>query len=169
MKFSVKMPPVVARVLVALVVVGGLYALLSPEEPDRQKPPVFGQGALAIQRQDGQTETYAVEIARTPPQHAYGLMFRESVPERGGMIFLYDTEEQVAMWMKNTSIPLDMVFVRSDGVIVKLLQAAKPFDTTPLPSGEPVKAVIELKDGAIRRDGLSLGDRVVWEGLDIKP
>jgi len=88
-------------------------------------------------------------------------MFRRSVPADRGMIFPYDPPQTVAFWMKNTLVPLDIIFIRSDGTIVRVTHA-KALDLTPLPSGEPVAAVLEIRAGRAAELGIKEGDVASW-------
>jgi len=89
------------------------------------------------------------------------MMFRRSVDGNRGMIFPYDPPQNVAFWMKNTLIPLDMIFIRADGTIARIA-TAKALDETPVPGGEPVAAVLELRAGRASELGIREGDRVEW-------
>ena len=88
-------------------------------------------------------------------------MFRRSLAADRGMIFPYDPPQEAAFWMKNTLIPLDMVFIRPDGTIARIA-TAKALDLTPVPSGEPISAVLELRGGRAAELGIRAGDRVDW-------
>ena len=88
-------------------------------------------------------------------------MFVRSLAGDRGMIFPYAPSQDVAFWMKNTLIPLDMVFIRSDGTIVRIA-TAKPLDETPVPAGEPVAAVLEIRGGRAAELGIKAGDTVDW-------
>lgn len=101
-----------------------------------------------------------VEIADTPEEKAVGLMFRRSVPERTGMLFPYETQQEVTMWMRNTYVPLDMVFIRADGVVHRIEARTEPLSERIVASRGPVTAVLELAGGAAERLGLRPGDRV---------
>jgi len=103
---------------------------------------------------------FDVEVARTEKDRARGLMFRRSLPQDHGMLFLFETERPIAMWMKNTYIPLDMVFVSRKGRVTSIARGAIPLSETVIPSGGPVYAVIELAAGAADAIGLSVGDHV---------
>jgi hypothetical protein len=116
---------------------------------------------MTIRRSDGQSFPFIIEIAETPEQQRYGLMFRRALPQDAGMLFISDPDRPVSMWMKNTYIPLDMLFIRHDGTIVKIITHAEPFDLTPLSSGEPVRGVIEINAGEAERRGLKIGDKIV--------
>jgi uncharacterized membrane protein (UPF0127 family) len=102
-----------------------------------------------------------VEVAATPEQQEAGLMFRRALGPDRGMIFPYDPPQPVAFWMKNTLIPLDMIFIRSDGTIARVA-SARPLDLTPVPSGEPVAAVLEIAGGRAAALGIRAGDKVNW-------
>jgi len=89
-------------------------------------------------------------------------MFRQSIAGDRGMIFPYDPPQGVAFWMKNTLIPLDILFIRSDGTIVRITKA-EAMDLTPLPSGEPIAAVLEIRSGRAAELGIKEGDIVSWK------
>jgi uncharacterized protein len=99
----------------------------------------------------------AVEIADTPGLRERGLMFRHRLAEDRGMLFLYEDVQPVAMWMKNTYIPLDMVFVRADGSIAEVVEGTVPHSLDTIQSREPVLAVLEVAAGGARRLGLRPG------------
>ena len=107
------------------------------------------------------THMFTVQIAATPEQQEHGLMFYRSLGADQGMIFPYDPPQSVSFWMKNTLIPLDMVFIRADGTIARIA-TAKPLDETPVPAGEPVAAVLEIRGGRAAELGIRPGDTVDW-------
>ena len=104
---------------------------------------------------------FNVQVAATGKQQERGLMFYRSLEPDQGMIFPYDPPENVAFWMKNTLIPLDMLFIRADGTIARIV-TAKALDETPVPAGEPVAAVLELRGGRAGELGIREGDRLEW-------
>jgi uncharacterized protein len=104
-----------------------------------------------------------VEVARTPEEQARGLMFRESLPADGGMLFPMDPPRHASFWMKNTIIPLDMIFIRPDGSIARIEPETIPHSLAPVTSGEPVSAVLELAGGRAAALGIAEGDRVIWD------
>jgi uncharacterized protein len=104
-----------------------------------------------------------VEIARSEDEQARGLMFRKSLPADGGMIFPQNPPRFASFWMKNTLIPLDMIFIRTDGSIARIQPETVPHSLTPVVSGEPVSAVLELAGGRSAELGISEGDMVRWE------
>jgi uncharacterized membrane protein (UPF0127 family) len=123
-------------------------------------PPSFDHDRLAIEGAAGRFE-FQVEVASTPDQRAYGLMFRESLDDDRGMLFDFGRPQPVAMWMRNTYIPLDMLFIRANGQIGRIVPHAQPLSDRTLESGEPVRAVLELRGGVTAELGIEPGDRIV--------
>jgi uncharacterized membrane protein (UPF0127 family) len=105
---------------------------------------------------------FKVDVAATPEQQQRGLMFVRSLAADRGMIFPYDPPQPVAFWMKNTLIPLDMIFIRADGTIARIAANTTPQSLDPVPSGEPVAAVLEVRGGRSAELGVREGDRVDW-------
>ena len=131
-----------------------------------------GKVALTIRSANG-AHPFTVEMARTKEEQARGLMFRTDIPENGGMLFAPHPPEggpprEANFWMKNTPSPLDIVFIRADGTIARIAENAVPQSETPIPSGEPVAAVLELRGGRALDLGISEGDRVTWTGQPSK-
>ena len=122
-------------------------------------PPDFGHDQLTIESSARRLE-FQVEMATTPDQRAYGLMFRENLSDDHGMLFDFGHPQPVAMWMRNTYIPLDMLFIDAAGRIVRIVHEAQPLSDTVLDSGEPVRAVLELRGGLTAELGIEPGDRV---------
>ena len=100
------------------------------------------------------------EIADTPARQSQGLMFRRSLDPRHGMLFLYPTAQEVRMWMKNTYIPLDMVFIRSNGTIHRIERNTEPFSEATISSEGEVTGVLEISGGGAASLGIKTGDRV---------
>ncbi|HEX8839325.1 MAG TPA: DUF192 domain-containing protein [Sphingomicrobium sp.] len=115
---------------------------------------------LTIRSRSGE-HRFTVEVAATADQQERGLMFRKSLAGDRGMIFPYAPPQQVAFWMKNTLIPLDIVYIRADGTIARIVNA-EPMDLTPLPSGEPIVVVLEIRGGRAAELGIKEGDKVSW-------
>jgi uncharacterized membrane protein (UPF0127 family) len=111
----------------------------------------------------GSAYKFEVEIVTTPETRAQGLMFRKALAANAGMLFIYPGEQPVSFWMKNTLIPLDMLFVRADGSIAHIAHDAVPMDETPIDSGAAVKAVLEVKGGTANALGIKEGDRVEYQ------
>jgi uncharacterized membrane protein (UPF0127 family) len=105
---------------------------------------------------------FSVEIADTPAEREKGLMFRKHLPGGQGMLFDFDNEQNIAMWMKNTYIPLDMIFIRGDGRIARIAENTTPLSTAIIPSEAPVRAVLEVAGGTAARLGIAAGDRVAF-------
>jgi len=119
-----------------------------------------GLEKLKIQTADGRTVNLRVEIVDTPESRNQGLMFRESLDDDYGMLFVFEREQPISFWMKNTLIPLDMIFIRADGVVHHIHARAIPHDLTPIPSNGPVLGVIEVRGGQAEALGIRPGDIV---------
>ena len=103
---------------------------------------------------------FAVELATNDAERSRGLMFRKELPEGRGMLFDFEREQPVSFWMHNTYIPLDMIFIRSDGRILRIAENTEPLSDRLIPSGGPVRAVLEVIGGTARKLGIAPGDRV---------
>lgn len=110
----------------------------------------------------GTVHTFRVEVAGTPQEQAKGLMFRTAMGADEGMIFPMNPPRGASFWMRNTVIPLDIIFVGVDGRITNIAAGAVPYDETPLPSTGLVKGVLELAGGRAAQLGITAGDRVEW-------
>ena len=108
---------------------------------------------------------FNVEIARSQAEKATGLMFRQALADDHGMLFIYNKPRQVAMWMKNTFIALDLVFIRQKGVVSNIVYDAQPHDLTPRPSTGRVSYVLELASGVAHKINLKAGDAVYHPAL----
>ena len=102
---------------------------------------------------------FSVEVAETPEAQARGLMFVEEMPRGEGMLFAYDRPRNVSFWMRNTLIPLDMIFMSPEGVVTRVHENAVPGDETPIPGGEGVQYVLEINGGLARTLGLDEGSQ----------
>lgn len=109
-------------------------------------------------RGDWGQATFTVEIADTPATRAQGLMYVEAMPRMAGMLFVYDRPQPVSFWMKNTLIPLDMIFASPQGEILRVHENAIPGDLTPIPGGDGVQMVLEINGGMSARLGIAVGD-----------
>jgi uncharacterized membrane protein (UPF0127 family) len=119
----------------------------------------FSKSKLVIATAKGQFP-FDIELALTPPQMAQGLMYRRALAADAGMLFDYGNPQPIAMWMKNTFIPLDMIFVGKDGKIVDYHERAVPMSLDTIESKVPAKAVIEVNAGTVARLGIQVGDVV---------
>ncbi len=124
---------------------------------------------LSIETADGRRLDFEVELALNAEQRAQGLMFRRDMPEMAGMLFIYDKAWEVSMWMKNTVIPLDMLFIKADGRIVAIAERTVPFSLETVSSGQPVTGVLELNGGTTARLGIRRGDRVRYSAFTGAP
>jgi uncharacterized membrane protein (UPF0127 family) len=118
-----------------------------------------GQAALEIVTKTG-VRPFTVELATNDAERERGLMFRKELPDGRGMLFDFQHERPVAFWMHNTYIPLDMIFIRADGRILSIAENTKPQSDDLVPSGGPVRAVLEVIGGTARKLGIAPGDRV---------
>ena len=148
------------------------------DEPVQTQPPadqtpqveLLGQGpqtglretALTIQS-GSKVHHFTVEVAASPDEQERGLMFRKSVAPDRGMIFPYDPPTDASFWMKNTLIPLDLVFVRPNGTVGRVAPDAVPMSLDPIPSLEPISAVIEIAGGRAAELKIDEGDKVTWQ------
>lgn len=114
---------------------------------------------LAIASGSGR-HAFEVEVMRTEAQRSRGLMYRKSMAADHGMLFNFDAPQPINMWMKNTYLPLDMVFIRSDGTIARIAPDTEPLSTKIISSNEPVLGVLELNAGTAAKLGIRPGDRV---------
>lgn len=143
----VRWPRLVAVMLVCFGLVWSASAKAQALEP------------LAVITATGR-HSFQVEVMRTPEGRAKGLMHRQFMPADRGMLFDFGRVEPVAMWMQNTYISLDMLFIAADGRIVRITERTEPLSTRTLPSGEPVLSVLELNAGTAERIGARVGDRI---------
>ena len=107
---------------------------------------------------------YQSELAITPAQQARGLMYRTELAPDRAMLFPFRPARRTAFWMKNTLIPLDIIFIRDNGTIARIAEQATPLSLEPIDSGESVGAVLEIVGGGAAAAGLSVEDRVSWPG-----
>src|SRR5919204_6355551 len=115
--------------------------------------------ALEIVTRNG-VYPFTVELAVTDEERSKGLMFRRELPEGRGMLFDFKQDQDVTMWMKNTYIPLDMIFIRADGRIHRIAENTVPESTRIIGAGAPVRAVLEVIAGTAKKLGIRPGDRV---------
>jgi uncharacterized membrane protein (UPF0127 family) len=106
---------------------------------------------------------YSTEVAATSREQATGMMFRKYVADNAAMIFPFSEPRVASFWMKNTVIPLDIIFIRSNGTIESIAENVTPYSEEPVSSGEPVAAVLEVRGGLTRELGIKSGDVVRWK------
>jgi uncharacterized protein len=108
----------------------------------------------------------AVDIAATPQERETGLMYRNHLGDDAGMIFLFATPQRLTFWMKNTEIPLDMIFADAKGTIVGMVQRAEPYSEQTLGVDSDSQYVLEVNGGFCASHGIKAGDRLRFEGFD---
>jgi uncharacterized membrane protein (UPF0127 family) len=150
-----------AALTVTLGLTFGLGAAPALAQTDPTGPqPTLPREPLTITDDQGHAHAFQVEMATTPSEQETGLMFRRAVPADAGMLFVFPTVQPEPFWMKNTLVPLDMVFINPDGTIRAIAENTVPYSLAPVDSGGPVLAVLELQGGITAKDGISVGDRV---------
>jgi uncharacterized membrane protein (UPF0127 family) len=139
------------RAAVAAVLILALFAFRPAVAADEQ--------TLEIVTRSG-VHSFTVELAATDEARSKGLMYRRELPEGRGMLFDFKQDQNAAMWMKNTYIPLDMIFIRADGRIQRIAENTTPESEKIITAGAPVRAVLEVTGGTARKLGIRAGDRV---------
>ncbi len=139
----------------------------------RSGSPVEGRGGQAqagapralVETPSGRLAAVRVEVARTPAEQERGLMFRERLGADEGMLFVFPATGEHSFWMKNTLLPLDMIFIGEDGLVVGVVHDAQPLTTTPRGVGVPSRYVLEVNGGWSAAHGVTRGDRVRFENV----
>ena len=135
----------------------------APANAERTSP-ISGLPIVPLEiRSGGKVHRFQVEVARTSEEQAYGLMNRQALGPGEGMVFPFPKPRPASFWMKNTLIPLDMLFVRADGSIARIA-TAKPLSLESVQVGEPVAAVLEIPGGRAAELGIGSDARVTWPG-----
>ncbi len=142
---------------VLAVVVGALLCAADAAAPASVS---FEQSPLTVDAAKGQFE-FLVEMAVSPAQRSQGLMFRESLEEDRGMLFDFGRPQRATMWMRNTYVPLDMLFIDAHGQITQIAANTQPLSDAVIASRELVRAVLELRGGVSAKLGIKPGDRVI--------
>jgi uncharacterized protein len=130
------------------------------DEPTKAQPSLPKE-KLVIVTKDGKRHMFQVEMAMTPDEQRVGLMFRKNVPPDGGMLFDWGTARDVPMWMENTLVPLDMVFIDADGTIRAIAENTVPESLANISSHGPVLATLELAGGTTAKLNIVVGDKVL--------
>jgi len=126
----------------------------------------FDRGILMIESDDGTQHEFDIYLAIDVDQQRHGLMFVRKMPENMGMLFVYEHSDEHSMWMKNTYLPLDMVFARADGTVSSVIHDTQPLSLTSQSSIEPVNYVLELNAGTARRLNIGRKSRITWEPVN---
>ena len=156
------------RTLILLLALG-LWFFTALPAAAQTRLATFERGELTIETAAGARHDFAIELAERPDQQAQGLMYRRKLAADAGMLFVYSSSRLVSMWMKNTFIPLDMVFIGADGRIAKIVQRTVPQSLATITSDGPVLAVLELNGGTAARLKLAPGDRVLHQAFGTAP
>ena len=122
------------------------------------------QPQVTLYPQNGNPVRVSVEIADTYEKRALGLMYQRDLPALHGMLFLFPRQEPLSFWMKNTPLPLDIIFINATRMIVSIAQNTTPFSEKLLPSGKPAQFVLEVNGGFCQRHGIAVGNRVQLPG-----
>jgi uncharacterized membrane protein (UPF0127 family) len=154
--------------LAALLLLGAGGVAVVATRGDSTEQAAVKTMPLTITSTNG-AHAFKVEIAKTAAEQARGLMYRTDLKPDGGMIFWPypaggGAPREASFWMKNTPSPLDILYIRPDGTIARIAENTVPFSETPIPSGEPVGAVLEIMGGRAAALGIAEGDRVSWAG-----
>lgn len=141
--------------------------IIDPKERIKniKEPPFKKEGELEFVSKDGKTQIKKIdiEIAEDNPERMQGLMYRKSMDDAQGMLFIFENEEQQGFWMKNTIIPLDIIYVNALKEIVKIYKNTIPFSEKDLPSGKPALYVVEVNGGFADKYGVREGDRINYD------
>jgi len=144
------------------ILIGVLLVLLGGVVPGQ---PASGAEDLALEPLQIQTVSgrhrFEVEVADTPAKRRQGLKYRRSLAADRGMLFDFRQARRVAMWMADTYLPLDMIFIDARGCITRIVTETTPLSRQPIPSGGPIRAVLELAGGQANERGIAVGDRVI--------
>ena len=140
------------------------------DDPQSPEPQALDKVPVRVRHAGGAADTrLSIELALTPEQQEKGLMYRTRLAPGEGMLFPFLPPRAVSFWMKDTLVPLDLLFIAPDGRIVRIAAGAKPQDRSPLFADVPVAAVLELGGGQARSLGIREGDRVNWGGCVAQP
>ncbi|MEO6026361.1 MAG: DUF192 domain-containing protein [Candidatus Binatia bacterium] len=145
------------RVLATLAILFGLSVSACASEP-----------RVALHAASGDV-TVTVEVAATPTQQSVGLMYRKELGAAAGMLFVFNESVEHPFWMKNTVLPLDMIFIGDDRKIVGIVADAVPFTTTSRTCGLPSRYVLEVNAGFSAKHGLKAGDQTTFENVPAAP
>jgi uncharacterized protein len=156
---------IVAGIVVAMLGVSGI-SLTTNLARERKKEAVVQERLEKLQIVSGSnTHHFQIEVMRTNEERAKGLMFRQFMPQDRGMLFDFKEEQLITMWMRNTYIPLDMLFIKADGSIHRIHERAQPLDETTISSSGNVRYVLEINGGVASKLGLKAGDNVKYTVL----
>jgi len=136
---------------------------LAAQQPEDR--PAFARDRIVVETQEGERFGFLVELAVTPRQQSFGLMYQRALRPDEGMLFLKDPPRKASFWMKNTLIPLDMLFVGGDGTILEIAERVPPRSLETVESDGPVRAVLELNGGMSEQLGITPGARILYKAF----
>ena len=142
-----------------ILIIGLLIPLIASVTACQAEPKV------TITTKDGRTVSFGVEIADTPSKREMGLQYRRDLAADRGMIFLFPAESQQSFWMKNTPLPLDMIFINRERKIVGIVEQTVPFSLDPRSVTAPSQFVLEINGGLAKRHAIKAGDAVRFDGI----
>lgn len=151
--------------LLALAIGAWVFSQLPKSTTEVKEPPFVKEGTLSFVNGNtgNEIKQIDIELADDNAQRAQGLMYRKSMEENQGMLFVMERNEQQSFWMKNTYIPLDIIYIGADSTIVDIYKNAKPLTTTSMPSSGLAKYVVEVKGGWTTKNGVAKGDKITFD------
>jgi len=168
----------IAVILTMIVLIGSMMIFINPDKRPSRKPEISAEVQTAtppkpVFRKDGELSFLEnktnkviaridIEVADNDAEREQGLMYRDTMAENNGMLFLMETEEMQAFWMKNTILPLDILFVDSERRIVNIHKNCKPYSLDQLPSAKPALYVVEVNAGYTDKFGIKPGDLIAF-------
>lgn len=148
-------------IILQFVMILAIYYIV--DRPQKKEERItFDKGIINIVDKSGKVNLFLVEFAETDQQRERGLMFRQSMDTESGMIFVFDKPQPVVMWMKDTYIPLDIIFIKQDGAIISIAENTVPLSTSEIYSGGDVIAVLEINAMLTKQLGIKPGDKVIF-------
>lgn len=155
-----------ARWLYLLLIAGILTSCADESKESSIETPEITferEGEMELMKEEEVIKTLEIEIADTPYEWETGLMYRESLGEDQGMLFVYPQEGPRSFYMKNTYIPLDLIFYNKDSVVVSYYENAVPMDLTPIPSNAPAQYILEVNAGKVDEWNIETGDKMRFQ------
>lgn len=139
----------------------------APEVIETEEFTFTKEGELSLIKSDGDTiQKLDIEFAESRYEQETGLMYRESMEDNQGMLFVYDDEAPRSFYMKDTYIPLDIIYYSADSTAVSFQENAEPMDETSLPSGEPAQFVLEINGGLVEEWNIEIGDKIYFSRIE---
>lgn len=153
-------------IFLAVITPAILYAQFNTAQNEKSAAHHSYDKPLTIISQQGKEHKFKTALAITPRQKRQGLMYVQNLPEDAAMLFWFERPEIQAFWMKNTFIPLDILYIDENGRINQIAHNTKPHDTTSIVSNKPAKAVLEINGGLSKKLGIKEGDHIKFEAIN---